>query len=149
LQSTWWHGGVVLQKWPFMLTANRWLDYRIVLLPEFVKNSAQLNALVSLANKCSQGEAPSEGFKRMDSPELGRLMYGMKNWSLRSTGRIYWIMSGVRYSGFRALYFVTTPANPKLYILLTRSWRGACGPKLMERFPLSEWLGHQLHLLLL
>lgn len=63
-----------MQKWPFMLTANRWLDYRIVLLPEFIKNAAQLDALVSVANRCSEDEGPSDGFKRMDSPELGRLI---------------------------------------------------------------------------
>lgn len=63
-----------MQKWPFMLTANRWLDYRIVLRPEFIKNATQLDALVSVANRCSQDEGPSDGFKKMESPELGRLI---------------------------------------------------------------------------
>ena len=62
-----------MQTWPFMLTANRWLDYRIVLLPQFVKNSSQTNALMAIADRCLQNDSGANDPVLIDSPELGKL----------------------------------------------------------------------------
>jgi hypothetical protein len=59
--------------YPFLLSANRSLDYRIILLPRFVQNTAEIGSLTRILDGFLQQEASSGEGIRLQDQNLGHL----------------------------------------------------------------------------
>jgi hypothetical protein len=77
-----------MQRWPFMLAANPWLDYRIVLKPEFITTPKQMGVLTAIADGGLQGESlDTANVVKHDSPELGSCLIWYEKKAVRTNGK--------------------------------------------------------------